>query len=116
MANGEVWALANASNGDIYVGGTFTKAGGYTYSSGIGFYGYEYGWNTAYIFSVASGVYSFTWVNGNKLKCQGNTTSPTINLTSGTFYNNGSVSFSNNIGYFNLDGGQFGIYDYWSAN
>ena len=70
--NGRVRALALSSNGDLYVGGDFSTAGGFPYSSAIGVYRASGGWQTAYIFSAFDYVSSLTWVSyPTKLKVEG---------------------------------------------
>ena len=107
--NGPVYALALSSVGDLYVGGSFSKAGGFPYSTGIGVYGYQYGWNKNYIFSVFNSVHEFAWVNENQLKVTG---FPGNSLTQVNFLGNG-LHVTNNTAYWNTYQGQFGIRSYW---
>ncbi len=110
--NGPVYALAQSSVGDLYVGGMFSKAGGFPYSSGIGLYSYQYGWNNNYIFSAFGAVHEFAWVSSTQLKVTG---FPGNSLSQVNFLGNG-LQVTNNTAYWNTFEGQFGIRSYWSTS
>ncbi len=69
--NGRVNVAANFQNGDLYIGGRFTQAGGYSQTGYFSCYRITYGW------SGASGVYAqyevtgFSWTGAYELKLQG---------------------------------------------
>jgi hypothetical protein len=115
--NGPVYALTISSpTGDLYVGGNFSQAGGFAYSSGIGVYLASGGWQSSYIFSAFNYVSSFSWIGG-KLQVQGTGTPGLWQVDGPTYpydHNSDHINVSNNTAFWNT---QYGAFDggYWSA-
>jgi len=73
--NGEVIQIAigygGSDPGDVYVGGSFTSAGGFPYSANIGVYRRVGGWQSQYIWSASHTVTQLTWQQNNTLRVFG---------------------------------------------
>ena len=110
--NGRVRALAISSADDVYVGGEFTQAGGFPYSSKIGVYRASGGWNTTYIFSVWDVVSGLSF-NGNVLEVDGQT--QTQYLWEVQFYQTG-LAVTGQDAYWHTNNGYFGAGCYWTDN
>jgi hypothetical protein len=88
--NGPVNALAMAANGDLYVGGQFSAAGGNPYSVNVGVYYASGTWNTTFIFSCfydgqgASFVDSLIW-DGTTLEIAGRINYARLQNTGGDY-------------------------------
>lgn len=58
---GEVFALAAAYNGDLYIGGDFGLAGGYNHTSNFSCYRFHNGWSGVNEVEVNGPVWTLTW-------------------------------------------------------
>ena len=108
-------AIANYSN-DLYLSGSFTSAGGFNYSAGIGVYRSSGGWQNLYIFS-ASGADTLSWTTSTKLRVSG----AGLNQVNGPTYpydhNSDYINVPSHVAYWNLNPGNYGFDGgYWSAN
>ncbi len=108
-------AVARAfSNGDLYIGGSFTQAGGYNHANRFSCYRFSAGWSGVNEIEVVGGnVSNFSFV-GYKLKVEGNFTEVHGPTTSGgRIY--GSIPISDGDAYWN-EWNQTFPNSYWTDN
>jgi hypothetical protein len=100
---------------DLYLAGSFTSAGGFNYSAGIGVYRASGGWQNLYIFS-ANGATSLSWMNSTKLRVSG----ANLHQVNGPIYqydHNSDFYNVSGVAYWNLNPNNSGFDGgYWSPN
>lgn len=97
--NGEVTSMAVADNNDVYIGGNFTTAGGYSNTSYFSCYRYGEGWSGVSGVRVDARVETLTWLQDYRLEVYGSG----ITTLYGPSYSGGSNTTQSvtDIGYWN---------------
>jgi len=70
ISGGEIYTWVSFSNGDLYIGGAFTSAGGYSHTQYFSCYRFQEGWSGVNDVEVNGVVESFSW-SGYKLRVDG---------------------------------------------
>jgi hypothetical protein len=82
ISGGVINTWASFSNGDLYIGGSFTVAGGYSHTQYFSCYRFQEGWSGVNEVEVNGEVWQFSWP-GYKLKVDGDFDTVYGPLTSG---------------------------------
>ncbi|HEX7861105.1 MAG TPA: hypothetical protein VF773_12300 [Verrucomicrobiae bacterium] len=89
--NGTVATAAYTSNGDLYIGGSFSVAGGYSHTQYFSCYRFNEGWSGVNGIELNNTVTQFSWVN-YKLKVDGTFTTAYGPITQGGAHTSLSAS------------------------